>query len=449
MKRIKLFAVLLPVLLFCACLPTPEEDFVVQKDSESLLEKATADAAPITLPQQYTAHLESALGRLSVEVNAQIEAPNTTLPIVRIRPCGFDREQIARIAGVLFGTNAHYVESPAPLTRAHLLRQAAQLQEDMEDWDVVQRKYLQFNTPDDAESALQQLMQDAAAAPETLKETEPSFDALPLKGSRESASDVYFEVMSMPDDATYSDLTAWIMPEDHYVRLSYMWDTLIPVDVSTERSETPEHAALTEAAARALCDDAAARMGLDGYTFFCAYPKTICFDTVPVYELCYTYAIDGAQMTFANQDAIGETYAAPWEQSEVRFTVDDSGILFFSLKNPFTVEQTEIESCALLSFEQICEIFERNVVLVQNQVDYNKIFPDLRETLHVTTVRLGLVSVREQNAATGLLVPAWDFLGYRSTTNNGIESVYDTNELDSFLTINAVDGSIISRANGY
>ena len=67
-------------------------------------------------------------------------------------------------------------------------------------------------------------------------------------------------------------------------------------------------------------------------------------------------------------------------------------------------------------------------------------------TYHITSIRLGLVNIAEENAETGLLVPAWDFMGYwHSENKNWIEDI-DANEQHSFLTINAVDCSIINRA---
>lgn len=438
-------------MLLFACQPTPEQDVVVQKNTDALIEKARSREIGLTdLPSSYQASFTSKGGRLFVEADAAIDVPTTTLPVIRVRPCGFDREQVKKIANVLLGEHAHYVDNDAPRTKAAILRQAAELQADMEDWDTVQRKYLQYDTIEEAEQALEQMMRDAAAAPEILQAIEPSYAELPLRGTLESVSDVYISVTAMPDDATYSRLTAMNMPEIHYVRLDYMRDDTISIGISSERIEMTEQAALTEAYARKICDDAIAKMGLEGYTFYCAYPNKVHFGTVPVYELYYTFAIGDAQMTFANPDTNDVTdYAAPWEQSEIHFTVDEKGILTFSWKNPFTVEQTEAEQSALLSFNNILSIFEKNVVLVQNQVDFNEIYPDSTETLHVTRVRLGLVSVREKDASTGLLVPAWDFFGYRSGENAGKPFVFCTNEQESFLTINAVDGSIISRARGY
>jgi hypothetical protein len=58
--------------------------------------------------------------------------------------------------------------------------------------------------------------------------------------------------------------------------------------------------------------------------------------------------------------------------------------------------------------------------------------------------------VREQNCDTGLLIPVWDFRGYEYVSGD-IEGSYlvESNGYKSFLTINAIDGSIIDRSSGY
>ena len=72
----------------------------------------------------------------------------------------------------------------------------------------------------------------------------------------------------------------------------------------------------------------------------------------------------------------------------------------------------------------------------------------------IDRIVLGYARIYEpsKDAHTGLLVPVWDFFGTRK-----IESEYDGDSYSdttdyptwSYLTINAVDGSIIDRSLGY
>ena len=87
--------------------------------------------------------------------------------------------------------------------------------------------------------------------------------------------------------------------------------------------------------------------------------------------------------------------------------------------------------------------------LINNEIDYSNEEGRLHRRI-ITSIELGLVCIREEESDTGLLVPAWDFLGYRENIHpkSGIK-MYDTNGRTSFITINAIDGSIIDRSNGF
>lgn len=61
----------------------------------------------------------------------------------------------------------------------------------------------------------------------------------------------------------------------------------------------------------------------------------------------------------------------------------------------------------------------------------------------------------QSDSRSGMLVPAWDFFGsYEGTYKEGkeegrSEDFRDTTRYESYLTINAIDGSVIDRGLGY
>jgi len=76
--------------------------------------------------------------------------------------------------------------------------------------------------------------------------------------------------------------------------------------------------------------------------------------------------------------------------------------------------------------------------------------------IHITKISLGLAKVpRENDPNRGLLVPAWDFYGYSidkySQQEQGGYELNENNEyinnkfMNSYITINAIDGSVIER----
>ena len=96
-----------------------------------------------------------------------------------------------------------------------------------------------------------------------------------------------------------------------------------------------------------------------------------------------------------------------WRYEQCRLLVDEAGVALLEYDAPCAVERIEVEAATLLPFSKIQEIFEKMVLIVNNNADVNG--SDQRYI--VTEVRLSLVSVPEQNGDGGLLVPCWDFFG--------------------------------------
>ena len=69
----------------------------------------------------------------------------------------------------------------------------------------------------------------------------------------------------------------------------------------------------------------------------------------------------------------------------------------------------------------------------------------------INEVRLGYMRVREDGSAgEGTMIPVWDFIGTRGITYEGEEAAYDeASAFHSWITVNALDGTIISRELGY
>ena len=68
----------------------------------------------------------------------------------------------------------------------------------------------------------------------------------------------------------------------------------------------------------------------------------------------------------------------------------------------------------------------------------------------IDRVELSLQRIAEQdNFSAGLLVPVWNFYGTCSETAGGRHDRYTNTNRGSFLSINAVDGSVIDLNKGY
>ena len=101
-----------------------------------------------------------------------------------------------------------------------------------------------------------------------------------------------------------------------------------------------------------------------------------------------------------------------------------------------------------MSFDEITKIYEQ--MMEVSNADVSEM--EKKRTYHIKKISLGLTRIYDPNTDndTGLLVPAWDFFGgfdvedeEYSFTNSG---EYSTR---SYMTINAIDGTVIDRELGY
>ena len=73
-------------------------------------------------------------------------------------------------------------------------------------------------------------------------------------------------------------------------------------------------------------------------------------------------------------------------------------------------------------------------------------------TVQIDRITLGYMRVYEpaSDSRSGVLVPVWDFFGSRELVTNSTDAGYTYHTPgESWLTVNAVDGTVINRALGY
>ena len=172
------------------------------------------------------------------------------------------------------------------------------------------------------------------------------------------------------------------------------------------------------------------------------------------YAIYYTRTINGIPITqtmadggaLEDMDSTMET----WSYERLYFFVDKDGIESMSYSNPYTIGETKTENLNLLPFAEIMKTYEKMMVVTNaDNMEYEK-----SRVYDIDRIVLGYARIYEPSTDphTGLLVPVWDFFGSRK-----VEGDYDGNSYSditdypswSFLTINAVDGSIIDRDLGY
>lgn len=150
------------------------------------------------------------------------------------------------------------------------------------------------------------------------------------------------------------------------------------------------------------------------------------------------------------EELVPETVYWPYE--EMTFIYTNGGLQKFEWINPYIIENLSDEYVFLLPFSEISNIFEDLIIK-----KYADSFNNEGDTvdIQVDKVVLSYMRVREKDSLEGTLIPVWDFFGTKIYKNaegevdNVVDRVYGGVTPESMMTINAMDGTIVSRGLGY
>lgn len=477
MKRT--ICVLLTALMFlgllCGCQKTPDESIVVGKNLDQLLEKAqaTADVTSDTakseealvedkqdtiitslgVPESLKEEIASAQGKLHVYTDASISLPQADeLPITRVKMSCFTNDTAEQIVETLF-TGAQTISddlSLLPKTYYDNIVKDLIANKDNNTW--FGERYSEQIEFDDA---LASAMQSAESAP-----INPKYQKLQYHFDNSAYENSTVHYYALREDNSLSRIN--IYTETGLARLEYfrnLDDSCLDL-LLTQAAQSPDTTSVaalplktTQAQALALAEDALQKMGFD--EFVCSGMRMHAMEGIDpdgAYEFMFTRAINGIAVTYTDDDGgdrkilhENETFASPWLYEKIHIFIDDGGIAMFEYNSPQIVEETEVAAATLLPFSEIQAIFEKMIVIVDNEYDTSD--EGVTCEYYIDHITLGLMRLTEKDVGSqGLIIPVWDFFGH-SVDSYGITR--GTSGYISLLTINAIDGSIIDRWAGY
>ncbi len=160
---------------------------------------------------------------------------------------------------------------------------------------------------------------------------------------------------------------------------------------------------------------------------------------IPCYSYSTYYGSDSAR-TAAKADP---EYVWNPPQETIYAIVQGETVTQFVWQYPCEIVTMDNANVSLLSFDEVMNIFQKQIFM---NVYLDKGFP---ETMHITDIRFSYLRMKKLNSEDFYLLPVWDFLGY--CTDGEADDPLSRSWYDnqSFLTINAIDGSIIDRNVGY
>ena len=168
--------------------------------------------------------------------------------------------------------------------------------------------------------------------------------------------------------------------------------------------------------------------------------------TQKAYSISFTRTINGVSFNYnsigrSSGDAVddGKGGKTPiWGTESISFIVTDDGVVQFEMSNLLEVHEVVTEYTKMKDFEDIMDIFKKMILIVHANVPEGEV-----RKMEIDRMELGLMRILEPNTLdSGVVVPVWDFYGRLQG-----EEYEDYDKI--YLTINAIDGSIINRTVGY
>ncbi|MHB1313950.1 MAG: DUF6034 family protein [Christensenellales bacterium] len=464
-KMLALLLILLTLFAITGCQPTPDEPPVVGKNNTNALVEGTE--APYEAPEHWKEDKPIILKDLTVTIDADILTPNVAkYPVVSVRDKVFTQEEADKIISVLSQGKQLYSNKE---TRSELEQYLITLKAEVERLKKEDSSseliliYEQYQIPN-IEKRIQKLPeQDTEEPPVTdFAMSEYGWEQISVRadagqnvkaaitiingsdtmlqyGYAIASSSVFF--IKGPNYNAYNQEKNEVLAED-----------TAPVGIQTTREEA---IALTQQMIRAL--------GISDLQLAQVRPAyrvkqyvTGVLESQQSWQIVYTPQVDGIPVTFYKDNAAtivngamsSEGYNADYSNPIVAFYVDDSGIAVMRWMGPMEIGETLNENVKLLDFSEIQE-------RIREQLPISYAYPkgNAKTTqVHVTSIQLGYMRARVKDTQDEyMLMPIWDVFGYNDQTNSitGKAKTNPQNFIETMMTVNAMDGSVIDRRLGY
>lgn len=459
----KIIAILLITIMAfgaAACQKTPESPIVVGKDQQKMLEMAKESAhsgEPVIAMESISREISRE--KLHIIVNAEVSAPGGQMPVIRVRGADFTQEQVDSFWNALIGDTEMFL--PSETTKADIEEILINLEQSLaaaeKDGDKDRMGYY-YKT-------IAEYRGKYALAPDAAEPVR-TFGKLEQRQVTEDNGNRYTCVLAYASPSDYSGKSFTVMN-------NYTSSLSGKPDITAARMEYNNYPDAYQ-----FYENAAGRTALSG-----VYAKEGEFSITPSeavrqaqavidktaapfipgkVELTkneegkYAYLIECqrvvngtpcAVLSGASSEEGRNGLLMRWDYERFRLIVAEEGILSFVWESPIEVGETEVDQSHLMTLDEIIAVFEKMMAVIYEPQSKADMVAAL--TFHIDQVKLELVRVSEQNATeNGLLIPAWRFYGEKRVEYSG-ENALNSSEYGCFLTVNAIDGSVIDIQKGY
>jgi hypothetical protein len=436
MKR--LFLIFLSLVLLLACVPTPEQEFVVNKgdaaavhvDPDYLLQDTLAD-----VPEQWTAEFSFRDGTVTVHIDAVVETPDVDrFPIVEVTPVAVDAQIAAGLLNRLIPNGSILI--PNQSGQAYTV-------EDVDRW-IEQVRLLLAHTDEMSFASIDErdaYINTQNAELERLFEMRRTAEEGAVTAVDNYALLKRYGAMQCRVLDARGTECADLLWKPQAEETSDKRESVLHIDALSAACRLADHEIETVEEGRQLADELIDELGIsDRYVCVSVMDgkNWICF--------CYGVQYGGIAASPFTETVIDVgSYRVPWpnEMLQIRLNRND-GRASASYVSPSKIVG-ELGNAALLPFSEIQEQFEKDMKASYAWMDDGTVSAEIA----VTRVSLGYYRVPMKDAPDRYaLIPAWTFEGSRTTSeksDNGVDLFANENDLKNnvLLIISGVDGSLL------
>lgn len=441
----------------CGAQAAPAEPTTISQ--AALLEKSAQPQDSYTFPEKFTGDWKGQEGRLTIHADAKVEAPQgVILPTATVEPRDFTQADVDNLIRVLLKGQPIYAHT---WTKQEMQDRIEKVQSPQ--WAPNPGKGL--TTPEQIEQERQRILSDYDAMLATAPEEVPvihGFSDSPeenrISGWATVDGEEYDVYIDNSTDATSSDRVEIIRKAYKYRYRNgnpEYWGDITKDEAIAQGDALIQELGLTHM----VLDDAQLT---DSGTWQLYYVPTVNGLRLPSIQERVENHIEGYTETMywsytgwaeENPDTVY------WPMESIFLDVGKEGVLSFSWNDPATVPVVKQTQTSLLPFEEIAAIADAMLPVVvigphesRSLVEIDQINGEASYVdVEITKVSLSLMRIRDKGSLHGTIVPVWDFWG--SLDWYGFEGPYGQKgsqiTTQPMLTLNAIDGSVVSRMLGY
>ena len=460
-KRISsLCAIGLALALLPGCGSSREGPTPTSVNQAMLIEKSAQEQTEYLLPETFTGHWVSQEGRLTIDAQAQVVAEQgTALPTATVTPREFTQEDVENLLKVFLKGEPLYAFCT---TRADWQKSIDYVKSDKWHTDPDKPEL----TPEEKEARRQEIIDDYTKRMETAPEEAPIVHGFydsddPKEVSGHAVVDgVEYDVIIRNDLGGFPT-EAQIIRDDFKYMKKQDWGGISREEAIAQGEALME--ALGYNTTMVLGDVQQCHTG----DWQLVYVPTVNGIPIPCIRSDRMETHDGVQyhsFSYMSYHSSEETNPDPisWAMESICIRVGGDGILSFTWECPSAETLIQEAQTALMPFEEIASIANTMLPVVvigpsevRSLVEIDRINgEETRMDVDITKVSLSLMRIRDKGSMQGTIVPVWDFWGTSdwydvAPTKWGYNEKGMNYTTQPMLTLNAIDGNVVSRMFGY